>query len=221
MNRSTVLRTLVGAAAFVSTAGFLLYVLVAWHVAWTLVSQPPDDVATSLAQGELLAATINAIFEPVLLFATGITALATWRTVREMRDGRDQERQLELERREDEARAAIRRDAWLLIGNVYAVTALVGRLERHDTQGESLRTRARQHRATDDAGVVDERRPRRRGGDAASRLQDAPGPWAEPAGELAQLVLDIVEVAPDVECAAALASHVEEPVQRLRDALPG
>lgn len=50
MNPSTIGRTLLGAAALVVMAGFALYAFVAWKVAWALVSQPSDDVATSIAQ---------------------------------------------------------------------------------------------------------------------------------------------------------------------------
>lgn len=221
MNRSWLLRRLAGAAALVVSAGFLLYAFVAWRAAWALVSQPADDVGTSVAQGELLLATINAILQPVLLFATAITAFATWRTVREMREGRIQERQLELHRREDATRVAIRRDAWLLIGNVYAVTALVGGLSAMNRKASRFgRVRGSVEQPMMQASL----RSTDRVADAmiaASRLQDMPGPWAAPAGELAQLVLDIVGVSPDVERAMALANQVADPVQRLRDALPG
>lgn len=160
------------------------------------------------------------IFEPVLLFATVVTALATWRTVREMRDGRDQEQQLEQERREDAAGAAVREDAWLLIGNVYAVAALVGGISAMTREATRFgRVRRSIEQPMVQASLMSTERVAAATA-AGLRLQDAPGPWGAPADELSRLLLSIVEAAPNVERAVALSGQVTEPVQRLRDALP-
>lgn len=220
VNRTEIRSTLMRVVALAAAAGFLLYAYLVLRVGWTMASQPADDVATSVAQGELLAATINLILGPILLGATAVTALATWKTVGEMRDGRHQERQLELERRDAAAKAAIRQDAWILIGNVYAVAAVagaVGAATRSASRFGRVRPSIEQPLIQVSFGNSDRITEATV---AALRLQDASGPWAAPARELSQLLLDIFDAVPDPERAVALAAQVTEPVQRLRESLP-
>lgn len=207
------------AGTWLGLAVFALWAWVVVRVAWSLASQPAGGTDAAVAQGELLVSALSLVLQPLLFVATAVTARATINTVREMRDTRTQERQFEKARRGDVEIQAIRDDAWLLIGNVYAIAgvagavggvlsrAFLGRVRRsveHPLMQTALSTPARVAEAIC----------------AAERLIDARGPWATHAEALRDIVLDLSGELSNVGRSQALIGRIPQAIDDLRDALP-
>lgn len=215
------LKTVAWVIAVAAGLAYVFYSVVVVRAGWAIATQPASDVGTTVAQTELLGSTVGVVLQPLLLVATLATAMATWLTVREMRAGRDQERQLNDERRRGAADDAVRHDAWLLIGIVYATAgtaATIGATLQAASRFGRVRRSIEQpmmQTAFSTTGQIAE------GTAAALRLQDVPGAWGQPARELSDLLLELASAMTDARHSQAVAEKITEPVQRLRDALPG
>lgn len=214
-----VVRAVARAGMAVALLVFALWAFIVIRAAWTLASQPAARTDIAITQGELLASAMSLVLQPLLFVATAVTARATMNTVREMRDARDQEARLEDARRADHHRQAVRDDAWLLIGHVYAIAGIVGAVGgvlatarfgrlRRSVEEPVLRKALLALDRTAEAVA------------AAERLIDKPGPWRAPAERLRDLAVELSGQLAEPRHAQALAADVPDALKALRSALP-
>lgn len=188
--------------------------------AWRIVVREDFTTRTAL-RAQLLLAAVDFAASLVGLLVAGGVAVATFLTVREMRSSRLQAVSVELARAESARLSLVADEGWLLIGEcqlalakMNAVAAAVRRASRFGRVPKRLEAPLLQQAFAAFGGVSG-------AVVSAQRLATTPGPWAEPAERLAELLLLALDDSLDSQGLLSIAEQAATPLAELKKRLPG